>query len=101
MKLVSIYARVSSEQQEKEKTIESQIAEVREICKRDKVKIIKEYIDDGWSGSTLARPGLDQLRDDAKKGLWKTIYINSSDRLGRDHIDQGIVLREFKKEGIQ
>lgn len=101
MKQVAIYARVSSEQQEKEKTIESQLAELREICKRDGVKIVKEYIDDGWSGATLARPALDQLRDDASKGLFEALYIFSSDRLGRDHIDQGLVLRELKKQGIE
>lgn len=101
MKKVCLYARVSGEQQKKDETIESQIAELREICQKNKVKIVKEYIDDGWSGETLARPSLDQLRDDASKGIWETVYIQKADRLGRDHIDQGIVLRDLKKQGIE
>jgi site-specific DNA recombinase len=101
MKRAVIYARVSTEQQEEQKTIESQLAELREICKKDEVKIVKEYIDDGWSGSTLARPSLDQLRDDASKGLFDVIYIHSQDRLARDHIDLGMVERELMRKGIE
>ncbi len=100
MKQVAIYARVSTQKQENEKTIESQLAEIREVCKKDGVKIAKEYIDNGWSGETLARPGLDQLRDDASKGLFEAIYFWREDRLARDHIDQGIVERELMKRGV-
>ena len=77
------------------------MAEIKDICKKNEDIIIKEYIDDGWSGETLARPGLDELRDDAGKGIWSNLYILCPDRLGRDHIDQGIVLRELKRQGIQ
>lgn len=101
MTKTAIYCRVSSKHQEKEKTIESQIAEIKRICKENNAEIVKEYIDNGFSGESLDRPALDQLRDDAKKGIWQCLYIHSSDRLGRDHIDQGLVLRELKKEGIQ
>ncbi len=81
MKQIAIYARVSSQKQRDEKTIDSQLAELREICKRDGVKIIKEYVDDGWSGATLARPALDELRDDAMGKLFEAVYFLSSDRL--------------------
>lgn len=101
MKQAVIYARVSTQQQENEKTIESQLEELRGICKKEGIKIVEEYIDNGWPGSTLARPALDKLRDDAQKGLFEKVFIYSSDRLGRDHIDQGIVLREFKKANIE
>jgi len=101
MKKAVIYGRVSTERQEEQKTIDSQLAELREICKKDGVEVVKEYIDDGWSGGTLDRPALDQLRDDAPKGLFKAIYFHSQDRLARDHIDQGIVERELMKRGIE
>lgn len=101
MTKTAIYCRVSSKHQEKEKTIESQIAELKRICKENNAEIVKEYIDNGFSGESLARPALDQLRDDSKEGIWQCLYIHSADRLGRDHIDQGIVLRELKKLGIK
>ncbi|MFC1789496.1 recombinase family protein [Patescibacteria group bacterium] len=101
MKKAVLYARVSSDQQKEEKTIESQLDALKDICKRDNVSIVKEYIDDGWGGETLARPALDQLRDEASLGLFNTLYVWKADRLGRDHIDQGIVLRELKKQEIK
>ena len=99
MKKVAIYTRVSTQKQKNEKTIESQLAVLREICKD--FKIVKEYIDDGWSGGTLARPSLDKLRDDAKEGLFEALYIYSADRLSRDHLNQLIVLKELEKQGIE
>jgi len=101
MRRGSLYARVSSTRQREQETINSQISALKEICKRNKVKIIREYIDNGWSAGSLARPQLDKLRDDAKGGIWDVLYVYSADRLARDHIDQGIVLRELKKENIQ
>jgi site-specific DNA recombinase len=56
MKKAAIYARVSTEKQEKEKTIESQIEELRKFCEKNDFLIVKEYVDDRWSGETLARP---------------------------------------------
>lgn len=99
MKKVAIYCRVSSALQEQEKTIESQLAELREICKD--LQVIKEYIDDGWSGETLDRPALEQLRNDAKEGLFEAVYFHSVDRLSRNLYQQGILVEELKKRGIE
>lgn len=99
MKKVVIYGRVSSSLQEKEKTIESQMAELKDICKD--FEVVKEYRDEGWSGGTLARPQLDELRDDASKGLFEAVYIHSPDRLARRYAYQIIVLDELKKRNIE
>ena len=101
MKKVAIYCRVSTALQEQEKTVESQLAELREICQKDRVQIIKEYIDEGWSGGTLARPALDQLRDDVSKDIFEAVYIHSPDRLARKYAYQILVLEELKKKGIE
>ena len=76
MRKAAIYARVSTEKQENEKTIESQIKELRKFCEKNSLLIVKEYVDDGWSGETLARPALDQLRDDASKKLFDVVCIH-------------------------
>jgi site-specific DNA recombinase len=101
IKKAAIYARVSSEKQEREKTIESQLEELRKICQKDGVEIVKEYIDNGFSGSTLARPALDKLRDDASKGIFNTVYIHSPDRLARKYVYQAIVIEELRKKDIE
>ena len=99
MKKVAIYARVSTERQEQQKTIESQLAELREICKN--FQVVKEYVDDGWSGETLARPALDQLRDDAKQEIFEAVYVHSVDRLSRNLYQQGILAEELQRRGVE
>lgn len=99
MKKVAIYARVSTERQEQQKTIESQLAELREICKN--FQVVREYIDEGWSGETLARPALDQLRDDAKQEMFEAVHVHSVDRLSRNLYQQGILVEELQRRGIE
>ena len=52
----AIYARVSSHRQQKQATIESQLAELRERARQDGVRLLEEHIviDEGHSGSYLA-----------------------------------------------
>jgi DNA invertase Pin-like site-specific DNA recombinase len=55
MKKAVLYARVSSDAQKQERTIESQVAELRkQITTADDI-LVKEYIDDGYSGATTAQ----------------------------------------------
>jgi len=100
MNRVALYARVSSEIQEKEATIESQVAQLREAAQKQGDVIIQEYRDDGFSGDLLARPGLDRLRDDATKKLFERVLILSPDRLARKYIWGQVVADELKKQGI-
>ncbi len=46
MMKAAIYASVSTEKQEKEKTIESQIIELRKFYEKNGFLIVKEYVDD-------------------------------------------------------
>jgi len=64
-KQVALYARVSSEQQAEAKTIESQLAEIRVRIAADGFDLttVLEFVDDGYSGSTVVRPALERLRD--------------------------------------
>lgn len=98
---VVLYCRVSTEKQEDEKTIESQIEELEKWAKEQGYIIVERYIDDGYSGTMLARPALDRLRDDAPKGLWEAVVIYSPDRLARKYIWQGVVIEELKVKSIQ
>jgi len=78
MKKAVLYARVSSESAE-ERTIESQVVDPkRQIAAAGDV-LVKEYIDDGYSGTRLDRPALDQLRNDLKVPLFDTIYFLNTD----------------------
>ena len=79
MTLISTYARVSTARQEEARTIEVQLGTLRDFARERGYTIVKEYIDDGWSGDILARPSLDQLREDAKKKMWQAVLIYDPD----------------------
>ena len=65
MKTAAIYARVSSDRQKEEHTIASQTSALRAYATAHEYVVPDGYLfeDDGWSGSTLIRPGLERLRD--------------------------------------
>lgn len=62
---VALYARVSSEKQAQENTILSQVSALENRIITDDHKLLEEFkfIDNGYSGSNLVRPGLEKLRD--------------------------------------
>ena len=68
-----LYARVSTDRQREEATIESQVFELkRQIAAAGHV-LVKEYIDDGITGTVMDRAALEQLRQDAKTDLYDRI----------------------------
>ena len=87
--------------QENEQTIENQTMAIKEFADKNGHTIIKEYQDDGWSGTILARPGLDGLRIDAKKKVWEAVIIYDPDRVARKYSYQALVIDELEEAGIK
>lgn len=100
---IGIYARVSSERQAQEGTIESQIAAVVECVERGGGKVEPDFmfIDNGVSGASLMRPSLDALRDKAAAGEISHVYVLSPDRLARKHAHQVLLIEEFKRLHVE
>lgn len=103
MKQAALYARVSTSQQEEQGTIASQVALLKERISQDSYHLEPghEFIDDGVSGSYLARPGLDRLRDLASEKAFDVIYMLSPDRLARRYAHQCVVLEELARWGVE
>jgi len=98
---VAIYARVSSEKQEKEATVQSQIAALKDYAKEKGHVIAKEYVDEGYSGEMLARPYLEKLRDDAAKKMFEAVLVHAPDRLSRKFVHLGIITEELKRYDVE
>ena len=79
---VAIYARVSTERQEREQTIASQVAVLAAWVQQQGYALREEhrYLDEGYSGAQLDRPGLDRLRDAAQEGVLNLLAVLSPDR---------------------
>ena len=101
MKKVVLYARVSSDAQQKEATIDSQLFELKKQIGAAGDVLVKEYIDDGYTGTLLDRPALEQMRADLKTDLFEAIYFHSADRIACDVAHQIIIVGELLKYGKQ
>src|SRR5262252_664027 len=101
--LAAIYARVSSEQQADEHTIDSQVAALRTRVTEDALQLAaeREFLDEGYSGATLVRPALERLRDLIAAGGIDRLYVHSPDRLARRYAYQALLLDEFRAAGVE
>ena len=103
MKPAALYARVSTDKQKEEGTIESQIAALLDFAEAQKYTIAGQlhFIDNGYSGSNLVRPGLERLRDFAHEGQLETILVLSPDRLSRRYVHQVLLTEELERQGVE
>ena len=101
MTSAAIYARVSSARQAKDETIGSQLAALREHADKSRLDVPEEWVfaDEGHSGATLVRPGLEALRDLAAQGCLDVVLVYSPDRLARKFAYQALLIEELARCG--
>ena len=101
--MAAIYARVSSEQQREAHTIASQTAALLEWAQTLDLEVPKAWIfeDEGFSGATLERPGLERVRDLAAEGQIQTVLVYSPDRLSRKYAYQILLIEELARHGVE
>jgi len=103
MRMAAIYARVSSEQQREANTIASQTASLIEFAQSHDLEVPQEWVfeDDGYSGATLERPGLEGVRDLAAEGQIQVVLAYSPDRLSRKYAYQILLIEELTRNGVE
>jgi site-specific DNA recombinase len=101
--MAAIYARVSSEQQREANTIASQTASLIEFAQGHDLEVPKEWVfeDDGYSGATLERPGLERVRDLAAEGQIEVVLAYAPDRLSRKYAYQILLIEELAHNGVE
>src|SRR5579859_608565 len=95
------YARVSTLNQAQTQTIEQQLDRLQAHAQQQGWELRSENVfrDDGFSGASLNRPGLDALRDRVKAGEVDQVLIIAPDRLARKYVHQVLLLEEFEQLG--
>jgi len=81
---VAIYARVSTDEQAKKYSIPAQLDVLRNFAQANNYEIFKEYIDKGESGTLSERPELQELLNDAGRGIFKGVSVYRIDRFFRN-----------------
>lgn len=99
----ALYARVSTQRQENEETIESQIEEIKTKISADGNTLSEEntFVDEGWSGEIIQRPSLDAMRDAAADGRFQALYVYDRGRLSRIFAHQEVVIEELTNKEIK
>ena len=99
----AFYARVSSDHQAEEGTIASQVEVLLHRAAADGLTVDADlhFLDDGWSGSTLLRPQLERLRDQAAAAAFDRLYVLAPDRLARNFPLQYLLLEELQAAGVE
>ena len=100
---VAAYVRVSTTRQVQQQTIEQQLSRLSAHAHEQGWVLAEEHIfrDDGYSGTSLARPGLDRLRDQVHYRAFDRVLITAPDRLARNYVQQMVLLDEFTRHGCQ
>jgi site-specific DNA recombinase len=103
MRMAAIYARVSSDQQREANTIASQTSALIEFAQGHDLEVPGEWVfeDDGYTGATLERPGLERVRDLAAEGQIQVVLAYSPDRLSRKYAYQILLIEELARNGVE
>jgi site-specific DNA recombinase len=102
-RVAAIYARVSSDRQRREQTIQSQTVALRELADARGLLVSDDLVfeDEGVSGAVLRRPELERLRDLVVEGRFEVLLCHAPDRLARRYAYQVLLLEEFQRAGIE
>ncbi len=102
-RVAAIYARVFSERQRQDETIQSQTVGLRELAEQRGLLVVEDLVfeDDGFSGATLTRPALERLRDRAAEGAFEVLLCHAPDRLARRYAYQVLLLEELARSGVE
>lgn len=97
---VALYARVSTDRQEQEQTIQSQLEALRSHARAQGYTVVAEFVDEGYSGASLERPALDRLRDVAARREFERVLVQAPDRLSRRIGYLVLLLEELQRRGV-
>ncbi len=100
---IALYARVSSTQQAQTQTIEQQLDRLQTYCRNQAWPEQDQltFLDNGYSGASLKRPGLDRLRDAVARAEIDLILLTEPSRLARNYVHQMLLLQELQDLGCQ
>ena len=98
-----IYLRLSNEDDDKDKKEESgsitnQRALLTKYAEKNGIRIIDEYVDDGYSGTSFDRPDFKRMLQDIKRNKIDVVITKDMSRLGREHIDTCYYIEKFFPE---
>jgi site-specific DNA recombinase len=100
---IAAYVRVSTQRQAQMQTIDQQLERLQSHFQLHGWEWRDDCVfrDDGYSGASLKRPGLDRLRDHVSQAHFDRVLMTAPDRLARKYVHQMLLIEELEKGGCQ
>ena len=97
LKFADLYFRLSNDERNggESESIQNQRNIVRKFCDDNDITIIREFVDDGYSGANFERPGFKKMCQDIEKGRIDIVITKDLSRLGRNYIKTGQLTDEY------
>ena len=100
-----VYLRLSRDDGDKleSDSIRNQRELIHEFIKKNsQINLVREYVDDGYSGTNFDRPNFIKMVNDARMGRINCVIVKDLSRLGRNYIDTGRYIEKiFPSLGVR
>ncbi|MEA2054470.1 MAG: recombinase family protein [Candidatus Thermoplasmatota archaeon] len=98
MKRVTIYTRVSTEDQAKEGfSLDAQMEKLKSYCNARGWEIVKECIDNGYSGRDINRPAYKKMMEEIDE--WDVLLVMKMDRIHRNSKNFMLMMENLNENG--
>lgn len=103
MEMAAGYIRVSTDGQVGEDRfgLSAQREQIETFARQQGFEIVKWYDDEGISGATLSREGLQQLLSDSEQDMFTAVIVAKMDRLARDLMAQLWIEKELLRHNVE
>ena len=94
------YLRLSNEEAQggESSSITNQRMIVQNYCKQNGITLVKEFVDDGYSGGNFDRPAFQRMMRELEQGKANTVITKDLSRLGRDMREASYYAEQFFPE---
>lgn len=94
------YLRLSNEEAQggESSSITNQRMIVQNYCKQNSITLVREFVDDGYSGGNFDRPAFQEMMKQLQQGKANTVITKDLSRLGRDMREASYYAEQFFPE---
>ncbi len=98
--LAFAYLRLSNEEAQggESSSITNQRMIVQNYCKQNNITLVREFVDDGYSGGNFNRPGFKEMLKQLEQGKANLVITKDLSRLGRDMREASYYAEQFFPE---
>ena len=93
------YLRLSNEEAQggESSSITNQRMIVQNYCKQNGITLVREFVDDGYSGGNFDRPAFQEMMKQLQQGKANTVITKDLSRLGRDMREASYYAEQFSR----